>query len=173
MVTATYPDGLTRTLMWIPEYKRRWTQSYRFEPPVAAPIGTRFELVAHYDNSEDNWDNPNSPTINVVSGPGIENERLVALLDYTLDDHLNVEEDLRTPRLGEVLCLQLQLVCEHLTDPGQLGQNHAVHAAAKLDVLALDALEKRSDGVRLLDDTRVKAAQIGGFELSGVIQHGR
>ncbi len=93
LVKATYPDGLSRTLMWIPEYKKRWTASYQFERPVAAPAGTRIELIAQYDNTEDNWDNPNSPPIDVPSGTGSGEEQLVAMLSYMLDDHLNVEEE--------------------------------------------------------------------------------
>ena len=92
-IKAIYPDGLTQTLMWIPEYKKRWTASYQFERPIAAPAGTRIEMIAHYDNSEDNWDNPNSPPIDVVSGPGRDDEQLLAVLTYTLDDHLNVEKE--------------------------------------------------------------------------------
>ena len=91
LVKATYPDGLTRTLMWIPEYKKRWTASYQFERPIAAPEGTRIELIAHYDNTEDNWDNPNSPPIDVPSGTGGGEEQLVAMISYMLDDHLNVQ----------------------------------------------------------------------------------
>ena len=87
--------------MWIPEYKKRWTASYHFERPVAAPAGTRIELIAQYDNTEDNWDNPNSPPIDVPSGSGSGEEQLMAMLSYTLDDHLNVQVEFVPPERPE------------------------------------------------------------------------
>lgn len=90
-VKATYPDGKSTVLLWIPEYKYKWASSYFFDSPISAPAGTRIELAAHYDNSEDNWDNPNSPPIDVEGGDGRNNERLFARIEYMLDDHLNVQ----------------------------------------------------------------------------------
>ncbi len=91
LVSATYPDGLTKTLMWLPEYKRKWMASYIFEEPIAAPLGTKIDLVAHYNNTTDNWDNPNNPPADVKAGNSRADERLAAWIDYALDDHLIVE----------------------------------------------------------------------------------
>lgn len=91
-VRATYPDGLSRTLLWIPAYKF-WTHStYNFAEPVAAPAGTKLAFVARYDNTENNWDNPNSPPKDVQSGPGPNEAKLAAVVDYMLDDHLQLPE---------------------------------------------------------------------------------
>lgn len=86
-----YPDGLEKILLWVPEFDYRWNANYTFQEPVAAPAGSRFVLTAWYDNSEDNWDNPNSPPQDVSAGEGRYDETLLALIDYTLDDHLYVE----------------------------------------------------------------------------------
>jgi hypothetical protein len=91
-VTATYPDGRNRTLIWIPEYKQKWDSSYQFAEPIAAPAGTTIQVVAHYDNSEDNWDNPNSPPVDAKAGHTYKEARLRTTVDYMLDTHLNVEE---------------------------------------------------------------------------------
>lgn len=88
----TYPDGRTSTLLWVPEFKWRWEQSYRFSEPVEAPVGSVLTMTAHFDNSEDNWDNPNSPAIDLAAGPGLEQPRMVTVIDYLLNDHLKVEE---------------------------------------------------------------------------------
>lgn len=90
-VRATYPDGKSATLLWIPRYETRWASSFHFEKPVAAPAETQIELIAHYDNTEDNWNNPNDPPQDVSAGPNPEDERLYAMLDYMLDDHLYIQ----------------------------------------------------------------------------------
>ena len=93
-VKVTYPDSLSQTLIWIPEYKRAWTASYLFDPPVPAPAGTRISLVAHYDNTEDNPNNPNSPPRDVPFGQGWDAARLSSMLTYTLDDRIYVPEEI-------------------------------------------------------------------------------
>lgn len=89
-VRATYPDGLSRTLLWIPEFKYWFNMSYDFAAPIEAPAGTTLEIVAHYDNTLDNWDNPNDPPIDVASGDGMNDERLALVVEYMLDDHLQL-----------------------------------------------------------------------------------
>lgn len=87
-----YPDGLESVLLFVPDFDYRWNSNYTFETPVAAPAGSRLLLTGWYDNTEDNWDNPNSPPADVSSGEGRYDEVLMAMVDYTLDDHLYVEE---------------------------------------------------------------------------------
>lgn len=91
-VRIVYPDGLERVLLNIPDFDFRWNSNYTFESPVAAPAGTTLLLTGWFDNSEDNWDNPNSPPADVSAGEGRYDEVLMAMVDYTLDDHLYVEE---------------------------------------------------------------------------------
>jgi len=86
-----YPDGISRTLVWVPRYQHRWVTSYRFESPVAAPKGARLVVSGHFDNTKDNPENPNSPPIDVKTGPGYLDERLYANLHYALDDHLKLQ----------------------------------------------------------------------------------
>jgi len=85
-----YPDGVERTLAWVPKYQQRWATSYRFAEPVAAPSGARLVLTSYLDNTADNQANPNSPPKDVKSGPGYLDERLYMYLHYTLDDHLKL-----------------------------------------------------------------------------------
>ncbi len=67
-----YPDGLSTTLLWVPKFERRWTSSYFFERPIAAPAGSRLEVVSTHDGDP-------------------ESGALEAIVDYTLDDHLIVQ----------------------------------------------------------------------------------
>ncbi len=87
-VKATYPDGREKTLVLVPQFESKWTQSYTFAEPVSAPEGTRLELIAHYDNSEENWENPHQPPVDLNSGDEATDLQLFAWVDYALDDHL-------------------------------------------------------------------------------------
>lgn len=86
---VNYPDGLEKVLLWVPEYHQSETTTYRLKDPVAAPAGTVMTLTGWYDNTADNWDNPNDPPEDMSTGPKWkENERLYAMVDYMLKDHL-------------------------------------------------------------------------------------
>lgn len=88
-----YPDGLTSTLFWAPDYKYFTHSSFDFAKPIPAPAGSELILAATYDNSTDNWNNPNNPPKDVTTGTGPNHERLAAVVDYTLDDHLQLPID--------------------------------------------------------------------------------
>ena len=90
-VSITYPDQRKSTLLWIPAFKQRWEASYRFAEPINTPVGSVIDVVAHFDNSDDNWDNPNSPPIELASGTAHTEVKLTTTLDYVLTDHLKVE----------------------------------------------------------------------------------
>lgn len=92
LVRAEYPDGMTDTLLYVPEYSFKFPSSYRFASPIDAPAGTRIEVIGHFNNTEDNWDNPNSPPEDVSAGDGPTDERLDMMLTYFLNDHLKVQE---------------------------------------------------------------------------------
>lgn len=91
-LSVTYPDGRTSTLLWIPEFKQKWESQYRFAEPISTPKGSTINITARYDNSEDNWDNPNSPPIQLAAGNGFKDAKLRTTIDYLLNDHLKVEE---------------------------------------------------------------------------------
>ena len=59
--TAYRPDGTSEVLIWTREYQFDWEPTYYFRQPVALPKGTRVEVVAYFDNSEENRKNPNDP----------------------------------------------------------------------------------------------------------------
>ena len=55
---ATFPDGRRETLLEVPAYDFDWQLFYYPEEPKALPAGTEIEIIAHYDNSDANPDNP-------------------------------------------------------------------------------------------------------------------
>ncbi|MGH9935449.1 MAG: hypothetical protein ACREAM_04330 [Blastocatellia bacterium] len=67
--------------------------SYTLKEPLAAPKGSRLEVVAHYDNSSKNKYNPD-PTARVRYGEQTWDEMLAGYFEYTLDSQ-NLEEAAR------------------------------------------------------------------------------
>jgi len=59
--TAHRPDGTEEVMIWTRGYRYDWQQTYYFKRPVALPKGTRVEVVAYFDNSEDNPNNADGP----------------------------------------------------------------------------------------------------------------
>lgn len=53
-----YPDGREELACSVPEYDFEWQLDYRLKTPMKVPAGTRLKVVAHFDNSADNRDNP-------------------------------------------------------------------------------------------------------------------
>jgi len=89
-VTATYPDGTVRPLIYIDDWDFNWQGAYTYATPVPLPGGTRIDLRAIYDNSAGNPRNPNSPPKDVRWGEGTDDEMCIAFIRFTVDaEHLN------------------------------------------------------------------------------------
>jgi mono/diheme cytochrome c family protein len=84
-VTATLPDGSVKPLLWIKDWDFHWQETYLFKEPVKLPAGSRVDVVAYYDNSENNPHNPNSPPQWVTWGEETTDEMCIAVLILTLD----------------------------------------------------------------------------------------
>ena len=80
---AHFPDGTKKTLLSVPQYDYNWQESYIFKEPVLLPKGTRLECIAHYDNSEGNFVNPD-PTATVTFGEQSWDEMMFGYLDYVV-----------------------------------------------------------------------------------------
>ena len=55
---AHYPDGHSETLLSVPHYDFNWQTTYELKEPKLLPKGTEIEVIAHYDNSVNNKNNP-------------------------------------------------------------------------------------------------------------------
>ena len=84
-VTATYPDGSTRPLIFIDDWDFHWQGSYTFTQPVPLPAGTRIDVTAIYDNSTANPRNPTTPPRPVGWGEGTTDEMCIAFIRVTVD----------------------------------------------------------------------------------------
>lgn len=74
LLTATLPNGETKTLLWIKDWDFSWQDQYQFQSPVSLPKGTRLTVKINYDNSTDNPRNPSSPPKQVRWGEGSTDE---------------------------------------------------------------------------------------------------
>ena len=102
---AHYPDGKTETLLVVPNYSFDWQIGYAW--PAGArkfPAGTRFEVVAHYDNSPFNPFNPD-PKKTVREGDQTTEEMMYGFLFYTVaaehSEPRHRSEDRHRPADGE------------------------------------------------------------------------
>ena len=100
--TAVSSDDARETLLMVPNYSFDWQQSYRFpEGGRDFPAGTRFEVVAHYDNSEFNPYNPD-PTAAVRFGLQTYHEMMYGFFFYYISgEALDIDVDPETGRVRE------------------------------------------------------------------------
>ena len=84
-VTATLPDGTVQPLLWIDDWAFNWQDQYRFAKPVRLPKGTRLDLIAHFDNSDENPYNPFKPPRRVRFGPNTTDEMLACHIEVVPD----------------------------------------------------------------------------------------
>ncbi|MFL6216503.1 MAG: c-type cytochrome [Blastocatellia bacterium] len=60
-VTAYRPDGSEEVLLWTRDYQFDWQPTYYLKRAAALPKGTRIDVIAYFDNSDSNRNNPNDP----------------------------------------------------------------------------------------------------------------
>ncbi|MGH9173876.1 MAG: redoxin domain-containing protein, partial [Vicinamibacterales bacterium] len=80
-VTAYFPDGRRQALLDVGAYDFNWQLSYYPKEQIALPRGTRIEVVAHYDNSTANRQNPD-PTRAIAFGLGVTDEMMYSPFEF-------------------------------------------------------------------------------------------
>ena len=86
--SAYLPDRTERELLCVSRYDFNWQTAYEYAEPVALPAGTRMEVVAHWDNSADNPNNPD-PTKDVRLGVEATAEMMVGFVDFVAAEGLS------------------------------------------------------------------------------------
>ena len=81
LITATFPDGRKQTLINVPAYDFNWQLFYYPRQQITLPRGTRVDIVAHYDNSADNPNNPD-PTRTVTFGEQSTDEMMFGMFEF-------------------------------------------------------------------------------------------
>ena len=80
---VTFPDGRTEALIKIADWDFGWQNTFFFEKPLDLPKGSIVKVVAHYDNSASNPNNPNKPPRLVTWGPATTDEMCIGFLTVT------------------------------------------------------------------------------------------
>lgn len=105
-VTATLPDKSIKTLIEIKNWNYNWQDEYYYDRPFKLPAGTRLNVEAIFDNSDQNPSNPSSPPKRVTWGDGTKDEMLFCffLISAQTTENLihvildNLKHDTRQPR---------------------------------------------------------------------------
>lgn len=96
-VVATLPDGTRKNLIYINDWDFNWQESYRYKEPVALPKGTRIDMVAHFDNSSRNINNPNDPPKKIVWGEQTTDEMCIAFFEVSFQKEAKTIDELKPP----------------------------------------------------------------------------
>jgi peroxiredoxin len=83
---AILPNGKREILLDVPKYDFNWQTAYRQERPLKLPAGTRIHAIAHFDNSEENLNNPN-PKAAVTWGDQTYEEMMIGYFDLAVPKH--------------------------------------------------------------------------------------
>ena len=78
--TLIHPDGTRERLLSIDKWDFNWQLNYMLKEPKLIKRGSKIEIVAVFDNSEDNPSNPSSPPREVRWGEETTDEMMVLLL---------------------------------------------------------------------------------------------
>lgn len=105
-VTATFPDGKSQTLVWIKDWDFNWQDQYLYKHAIKLPKGTKIDLEAYYDNSENNPKNPTSPPKRVRWGEQTTDEMCIAFLQVVPNsrkDAATILQEVGRQQLSQVL----------------------------------------------------------------------
>lgn len=99
--TAKYPDGNEEILLDVPNFDFNWQNGYIYPAPKPIPKGTTIECIAHFDNSKENFANPD-PTETVYWGDQTFEEMMIGYFDMALADQ-DLTQKSKRPRTDGVM----------------------------------------------------------------------
>ena len=156
-----YPDGKSEILLDVPHYDFNWQTAYRLAKPKTLPKGAYLRCVAHYDNSEENLNNPD-PTETVRWGDQTWNEMMIGYFDVAVPTSvLGIEPGAKKPA-GEADLLDLggrkvevSKILDGITDldknkDGKLTANEVPQKY----LIIFTRLDANSDGELTVDEAR-------------------
>jgi peroxiredoxin len=80
---AVYPDGRKEMLLDVPRYDFGWQLTYELSSMLSMPKGTKMHCVAHFDNSDNNLNNPD-PKSAVRWGDQTWEEMMIGFYDIAV-----------------------------------------------------------------------------------------
>lgn len=97
----THPDGTTEILLDVPNYNYNWQWLYYPTEPIQVPAGSRVDVTAVWDNSENNPDNPD-PSQEIIYRGDVFNEMFVGFMEVA---EVNNVYDSPMPNKDKILSL--------------------------------------------------------------------
>jgi hypothetical protein len=91
-VTAHLPDGSELPVIKVDDWDFNWQATYHFRQLQYLPAGTIVKLVATFDNSAENPNNPNDPPKNVGWGEKTTDEMCIAFLGLLHESEYDPEK---------------------------------------------------------------------------------
>jgi len=85
-VTATFPEGDQKELIWIKDWNFYWQDNYLYKRPLRLPEGTKLDIYVSFDNSTENPFNPSTPPKRVLFGNGSTDEMCFAIFQFVADN---------------------------------------------------------------------------------------
>ena len=110
---AQTPDGKTLPLIWVKNWDFNWQEQYAYKNPVHLPEGSTVKASWTYDNSDDNFRNPNHPTKRVTWGEETTDEMALIFFGGTVSNNEDIPKYMRG------------LIFDGLKDAPHLGFNPA------------------------------------------------
>ncbi len=77
----TRPNGEHETLLRVPNYDFNWQWLYAAEEPIDVPAGSRLDVIANWDNTASNPNNPDASKT-IMFGDGTNFEMLIGFFDF-------------------------------------------------------------------------------------------
>jgi peroxiredoxin len=117
--TAIYPDGQREVLLDVPAYDFNWQNGYELTEPKRIPAGTTMLCEAQYDNSANNWANPD-PKKTVRWGDQTWEEMMIGYFDVvSVDQDLTKQAVRRTEEFEKLASLGPVMLDEKLQKLGK------------------------------------------------------
>ena len=107
-VTATLPDGKVLPMVYVKDWDFNWQEMYHYREFVDLPAGTRLDMVAHFDNSADNPNNPSRPPKTVRWGEETTDEMCLAFIEMVPYEEAADESELKQPDQATAIKYLLQ-----------------------------------------------------------------
>ncbi|MFO0947676.1 MAG: Mpo1-like protein [Planctomycetota bacterium] len=113
-VTAKLPTGESKDLVYINDWDFNWQETYYYRDPVTLPAGSQLEMVARYDNSSGNPNNPHQPPQTIKYGEQTSEEMCICFFEAAWADLPEASARLSAPSLEDLFEAQVDPLMKFL-----------------------------------------------------------
>lgn len=154
-LTATLPTGEVRVLLWIKDWDFNWQDTYIFKDLVSLPAGTRIDGELIYDNSANNFRNPNNPPKRVTWGENSTDEMGSLILNVV------------PVKQSDTTALRTRILQYTLTQAPQVGNKPLFISSGVVDGASAQSGPVAPGKVVVLYGNRMGPATLASGQISG------